>query len=194
MIIRRVEEWTNHKMKIKPITGRIQMTRDNRFSLKVHVLANTLRPRCIDQTLGGSAAKRCFTNLVHMIGHCKNLPTSEVTQWHEQSTRVTFQRSTGEGARPLIITTIGARDNHQPPLNDPHYSKPSRWWQPPRVTRESRSKTWMPSATRCNHSINALWFLSQSHKDDESMMEMSGRALAKLTRLLCQWKMCKRLS
>jgi hypothetical protein len=25
--------------------------------------------------------------------------------------------------------------------------------------------------------------LSQSHKDDESMMEMSGRALAKLTRL-----------
>ena len=25
------------------------------------------------------------------------------------------------------------------------------------------------------------WILSQSHKDDESMMEMSGRALAKLT-------------
>jgi len=28
------------------------------------------------------------------------------------------------------------------------------------------------------------WILSQSHKDDESMMEMSGRDLAKLTRLL----------
>ena len=27
---------------------------------------------------------------------------------------------------------------------------------------------------------------SQSHYNDESMMEMSGRALAKLTRLLCQ--------
>jgi hypothetical protein len=30
------------------------------------------------------------------------------------------------------------------------------------------------------------WILFQSHKDDESMMEMSRRALAKLTRLLCQ--------
>ena len=32
------------------------------------------------------------------------------------------------------------------------------------------------------------WIHSQSHYDDESMMEMSGRALAKLTRLLCQCK------
>ena len=32
------------------------------------------------------------------------------------------------------------------------------------------------------------WIISQSHKDVESMMEMSGRALAKLTRLLCQCK------
>ena len=28
------------------------------------------------------------------------------------------------------------------------------------------------------------WILSQSHNDDETMMEMSGRALAKLTRML----------
>ena len=32
------------------------------------------------------------------------------------------------------------------------------------------------------------WIHSQSHKNVESMMEMSGRALAKLTRLLCQCK------
>ena len=38
------------------------------------------------------------------------------------------------------------------------------------------------------------WILSQSHKDDESMMEMSGRALVKLTRLLYQCKMAKRVS
>ena len=33
------------------------------------------------------------------------------------------------------------------------------------------------------------WIHSQSHKDDESMMEMTRRALAKLTRLLyqCKW-------
>ena len=35
---------------------------------------------------------------------------------------------------------------------------------------------------------------SQSHYDDESMIEMSGRALAKLTRLLCQCKMAKRVN
>jgi hypothetical protein len=28
---------------------------------------------------------------------------------------------------------IGAKDNHLPSLDDPHYTKPSRWWQPPRV-------------------------------------------------------------
>ena len=56
------------------------------------------------------------------------------------------------------ITTIGAGDNHQPPLDDPRCSKPSRWRQPPRVTSESRSKTQTPSAFRCKHSSNALGF------------------------------------
>ena len=32
----------------------------------------------------------------------------------------------------------------------------------------------------------STWIHFQSNKDDESMMEMSGRALAKLTRLLYQ--------
>ena len=58
-------------------------------------------------TLGGSAAKRCFTNLVHTIGHHKNRSTSEVTQWHEQFTRVTFRHSAGEGTTPLTITGDG---------------------------------------------------------------------------------------
>ena len=93
-----------------------------------------------------------------------------------------------ERSRTLTITMIRAEDNHQPPLNDPRCSKPSRWRQPPRVTSESHSETRISSASRCKHSSNALGF-SQSHKDDESMMEMSGRALAKLTRLLyqCKW-------
>ena len=56
------------------------------------------------------------------------------------------------------ITMIGAGDNHQPSLDDPRCSKPSRWWQPPRVTSESRSETQTPSASRCNHSGNALGF------------------------------------
>jgi hypothetical protein len=61
--------------------------------------------------------------------------------------------------------------------------------QPPRETSESCSKTQSPSAFRCNHSRNALGFTSNLIKDDESMMEISVRALDKLTRLLCQ---CKR--
>jgi hypothetical protein len=44
-----------------------------------------------------------ITHLANKWRH-KNLQTSEVTQWHEQSTRVTFRLSTGEGTRPLTIT------------------------------------------------------------------------------------------
>ena len=106
---------------------------------------------------------------------------------HKQFNRVPFGSLPGKGQEPLTITTIGTEDNHQPPLNDPHCSKPSRWCQPPRVTSESHSETRTPSASRCKHSSNALGF-SLNLKDDELMMEMSGRALAKLTRLLCQCK------
>ena len=38
------------------------------------------------------------------------------------------------------------------------------------------------------------WIHSQSRKDDESMMEMSGRALAKLTRFTMSMQMAKRVS
>ena len=75
---------------------------------------------------------------------------------HEQFTRVSFGYSLGKGQEPFTITMIGAGDNHQPLLNDPHCSKPSRWRQPPIVTSESRSETRTPSASRCKHSSNAL--------------------------------------
>ena len=143
---------------MKSITGRIPKgKRQPSFSRGSRACQHATSQLC-RPTLGGSAAKRCYTNLIHTIGHQKNLPTSEVSQLHEQSTRVTFRHSAGEGTRPLTITTIEAEDNHQPPLDDPRCSKPSRWQQPPRVTSESRSETRMPSATRCNHSSNALGF------------------------------------
>ena len=37
-----------------------------------------------------------------------------------------FGSPPGKGQEPLTITTVGAGDNHQPPLNDPRCSKPSR--------------------------------------------------------------------
>jgi hypothetical protein len=41
----------------------------------------------------------------------------------------------GKVKNPLIITMIRAGDKHLPPLDDPCYTKLSRWWQPPRVTK-----------------------------------------------------------
>jgi hypothetical protein len=32
-----------------------------------------------------------------------------------------------QGQEPPTITTIKARDKHLPPLDSPHYTKPSRW-------------------------------------------------------------------
>ena len=131
-------------------------------------------------SLGGSRANWHHTpNLQSGVAQ----PTQDEDHTsHEQSTRVPFGSPPGKGQKPLTITTIGARDNHQPLLNDPRCSKLSRWQQPPRVTSESHSETRTPSASRCNHSSNALGF---SH-NLTIMMKMSGRALAKLTRLLYQ--------
>jgi hypothetical protein len=70
---------------------------------------------------------------------------------HEQSTRVPFGSSPKKGQEPLTITTIGVGDNHQPLLEDPRCSKPSRWQQPPRVTSEICSETRTTSASRCKH-------------------------------------------
>ena len=144
-------------MKIKPITGRMQMTRDNRFFSRGSRVCQHATSLLYQPTLGGSVAKRCFTNLIHTIGHCKNRPTSEVTQWHEQFTRVTFRHSAGEGTTPLTITEGGHEQS--PTHADPSpLLQPSRWWQPPRETSEIRSATWIPSASRCNHSSNSLGF------------------------------------
>ena len=59
------------------------------FSPEVHVLAGTLRPRYVDQHL----VVRWLIGITHLAHHkrrCKNLPTSEVAQRHEQCTRVAF--------------------------------------------------------------------------------------------------------
>ena len=84
--------WTNHKMKIMPITGRMQIARDNRFSPEVHVLANTLVPVVSTNTwwFGG---------------------------WHGQFTKVTFRHSAGEGTTSLTI--IGDGHKQSPTHADP---------------------------------------------------------------------------
>jgi hypothetical protein len=85
-------------------------------------------------------------------------------------------------------------NNHQLVLMLLRCSKQSRWRQPPRVTRISQPQ-WSPSATRCNHSSKYTRNHSQSHYDDELMMEISGRCLLRLTRMSnmskCQEKWAK---
>jgi hypothetical protein len=43
------------------------------FSPEVHLVATKLRPRCVDRSLGGSAANWHHPPSLH-IGHCKNVP------------------------------------------------------------------------------------------------------------------------
>ena len=119
---------------------------------EVHLLAGKLVLVVAIHSRGGSHA-----NWLHTPNSQKGaaqLTQDEDHTSHEQSTRVPFGASSGKGQEPLTITTIGARDNHHPPLNDPRCSKPSRWRQPPRVTSETRTT----SASRCKHSSNALGF------------------------------------
>ena len=106
--------------------------------------------------LGGSRTNRHHTPNPQ-LGAAQPIQDEDHTS-HEQFTRIPFGSPPGKGQEPLTITMIGARDNHQPLLDDPHCSKPSRWRQPPRVTNESHNETRTPSASRWNHSSNALGF------------------------------------
>ena len=76
-----------------------------------------------------------------------------------------------------------ATNNHQLMPMLLHCSNLSRWRQPPTVIRNPQPQR-SPSATRCNHSSKCTRNHSQSHYDDESMIEMSGRCLLRLTRML----------
>jgi hypothetical protein len=119
------------------------------FFIKVHLLASKLVLVVAIHSLGGSRANWHYTpNL--QPGATQPTQDEDHTS-HEQSTRVPFGSPLGKGQEPLTITTIEVKDNHQPPLDDPRCSKPSRWWQPPRETSESRSEIRTPSASRCNH-------------------------------------------
>ena len=115
----------------------------NDFFTEVHLLAGKLVLVVAIHSLGGSR-------------RTTNIDENHIS--HEQFTRVPFGSPLGKGQEPLTITTIGARDSHHPPLDDPRCSKPSRWQHPPRVISESHSKTRTPSASGCNHSSNALGF------------------------------------
>jgi hypothetical protein len=154
-----IEEWAIHKTK-SINHNEYQWNPGDKmkqwFFTEVHLLPGKLVPVVAIHPLGGSCANR-----YHMpnpqSGAAQLTQDGDHTS-HEQSTRVPFRSPPGEGQEPLTITMIGAGDKHLPPLDNPHCTKPFRWQQPPRVTSEIYSETQSPSASRCNHSSNALGF------------------------------------
>ena len=98
---------------------------DTRFFTEVHLLAGKLVSVVVIHSLGGSRAYRHHTPNPQ-AGAAQPTQDEDHTS-HEQPTRVPFGSPPGKGQEPLTITTIGAGDNHLPSLNDPHYTKPSRW-------------------------------------------------------------------
>jgi hypothetical protein len=109
------------------------MTRN--FSPEVHVFAGTLVPIVKVDSLGGSQA-----NWHHAKPNkwAPQEPTQdEGTQLHEQFTRVAFGALLGNKPKnPSQIHREMATNNHQHVATSSSYSKPSRWPQPPRLTRK----------------------------------------------------------
>jgi hypothetical protein len=108
-------------------------------------------PLCVDHTLGGSWAN--WHHAKPTLGHRKNLPEVRVTQWQKQSNRVPFGSPPGKGQEPLTNHREMATNNHQLVPMLLHYSKPSRWRQPPRVTRKpqpQRSQVPLDAITQAN--------------------------------------------
>jgi len=131
------------------ITGRMSFKHnwDTNFSPEVHVFAGMLRPRCVDQHLVVRRL-RGVARTSSSLGHRKNRSTSEITQWHEQSTRVAF--GTPLGNKPKNPSQISPWLGVDTITKSPRQStnpQPSRWRQSPRVIRNLQLQS-PPSATR----------------------------------------------
>jgi hypothetical protein len=168
---------TNHREKSKKSITKVT----HNFSPEVHMLAVTLRPHCVDHHF---VVRWLIGNPKPSSPRAPQEPTaSEVTQWHEQFTRVAFGVPPRKAQHPLTNHWEVAKNKHHSCHNSSAASKPSRWRQPLRVTRIPQPMlTQVP--TRCkltskctrDHS-NSLWFVNQAR-------EMSGRGCAQLKRML----------
>ena len=148
-------------MNTKSIIGRIPKgKRQSIFSRGSRACQHAMSPLC-QPTLDGSVAKRCCTNLIHTLRHHKNLPTSEVAQWHEQCTRVAFGAPAGKAQDPPQATNRVQRQSTTP-LNDPPITSPNhptsatRWCNSMQCTRGSPISQMMKSSVQ----VSGLCLLS----------------------------------
>ena len=144
-------------MNTKSITGRIP--KDKRqliFSRGSRTYQHATSPLC-RPTLGGSEAKRCCTNPSTQLDTTRTYPQVRSLNDTSNPLELPFGSPPGKAQDPSQ-SPEPATNNHQLVTILLRCSKPSRWWQPPRETSESHSETQIPSASRCNHSSNALKF------------------------------------
>jgi len=104
---------------------------DTQFSPEVHVLASTLRPRCVDQHLVVRRL-RGVAQTSSSLGHSKNLPQLNDTH---NPLKLSLALHRGRHKTPHNHREM-ATDNHQLVSMLLYCSKPFRWRQPPRVTRK----------------------------------------------------------
>ena len=127
---------------------------DTRFFTEVHLLAGKL---VLVVTINSLKDSRAHWHHTPNSQQGATQPTQDEDHTsHEQFTKVPFGSSPGTRSRTPHNHHDRSRRQSPPPLDDPRCSKPSRWRQPPRVTSEIRSETRSLSASRCNHSSNAL--------------------------------------
>jgi hypothetical protein len=132
------------------------------FFTEVHLLASKLVPVVAIHSLVGSRANR---------HHTPNLQPGAA-----QPTQDKDLQATSNPLEYLLALYRGKVKNpSQLPRLEPETitflhstilaaPKSSRWRQPPRVTSESRNETQSPSASRCNHSKQCTWMLSNLTK------------------------------
>ena len=169
-------------MNINSITRRIPKgKRQSIFSWGSRACQHATSPLC-RPILGGSAAKRCCMNLVHTIW------TPQEPTHNDMSNLLGLPFSTPPGkVRIPSQSPEMAMNNHQLVLILLHCTKPSRWWQPPRATSESHSKTRTPSVrSRWRTRGGELSFLKIITSANQNKCGIKTIGLAKTTPLyLC---------
>jgi hypothetical protein len=122
------------------------------FSQGSHVCQHA-SPRCVDRSLGGSAANWHHLPSPH-IGHCKNLPTSEGSLM-TRSTRVALRDPRKTSTMPLTNPPPEHHTIFSCASMESQVTKPSRRWQPPRVTSitglQHNHLVPLDATSPCNH-------------------------------------------
>jgi hypothetical protein len=125
-------------------------------------------PYCVDHSLGGSVANWHHPPSPH-IRHHKNLPTSEGSSM-TRFTRVALHGSHGASTMPLPRLFSGAPHKLLAGFDGDHTTKPSRRWQPPRVTSTTglqdghlvpHNVTSWCNRSRIAHSLNRMNTIKQ---------------------------------